>query len=129
MTEAFFGFVGIFVGAELQFLLARRAGQEAHYQELKSTAYADYLNSVASVAASSAGDRPKALASVTAAKNRILVYGDIDVVDSMAELQKTSSNLANQDAQNAYKSLVVVMRKQGIASDDVDPSVVGSLLF
>src|SRR3990172_7532101 len=61
MTEALFlGFFGVLVGAILTFLLVRRATQEARYLELKSNAYADYMNGIVSGSLASDLEKPKA---------------------------------------------------------------------
>ena len=129
MTEALFGLLGVLAGAVLQYWLNQRAGRQSHFLELKSSAYADYLNSVARVAFAFDDDRAKALENVTAAKSRICVFGDARVVNSIVELESTSLDLAKADAQRAFKSLIKVMRKHGVASGIVEDEALDILLF
>lgn len=114
-----FGLLGVLVGALLQFWFNRRANQESRYLELKSEACADYVNSIAAVAFASPPDRNKALEKVAAAKGRVCVFGDKDVIDAAVVLEGTSLNLGNQDAQAAFIGLLQAMRRRGIASGDV----------
>jgi hypothetical protein len=129
MTDALFGLLGIVVGASLQFWFNHRANLQARYLELKSTAYADYVHAVAKVPTSPSDDKSQAIREVTSAKARICVFGDSDVVDSLVALEKTSRNLANEDAQSAFKSLLSVMRSRGVAVGKVNEKVFDVLLF
>lgn len=119
IVAGLFGLLGVAVGALLQFWFNRRIGQEARYLELKSTAYSDYVNAVGAVAFASAQERPQALEKVTASKGRICVFGDARVVNALVNLERTSLNLANPEAQNAFVALLQVMREQSIAVDSV----------
>ncbi len=124
-----FGFFGILLGALLQFWLSRRTELEAKYMELKLGAYVDYVNSIARVAFVSSSERPKALDQVAAAKTRICIFGDKEVVETAAQFEQTSKNLANTDAQHAFTDMCQVMRKRGVASGSVADAAIHTLLF
>jgi hypothetical protein len=130
MSEALFvGFFGVLVGAILQFLLVRRASQEVRYLELKSNAYADSMNGIVSGSLASDLEKPKAQEMVTAAKMRICVLGDSDVVESIVKFENIRLAGSNEESLDALKSLIGVMRTRGVASGKVDDSAFDLLLF
>jgi hypothetical protein len=129
MSEALFGLLGVLTGAVIQFLLSRRTSHELRYLELKSNAYADYVNAVATLAFAPQAERSDVLAKLVAAKARICVFGDRDIISTMAEFEKTSCLLKNLDAQRAFRSLLVLIRERGIASGGIEDMASNILLF
>ena len=130
ITAGIFGLLGVFVGALLQFLFHRRANQESRYLELKSEVYADYVVGVAAVAfASSPSEHHKALEKVTAAKGRLCVFGDKEVVAASVIFEGTSMDLSNQEAQDAFVGLLQSMRLRGIGVGKIDSSAIRALLL
>jgi hypothetical protein len=133
MNESFIaglaGVLGILVGAVLQFWLTRRIEREAKYMELKLSAYVDYINSIARVAFLNPSERSKALDQVVAAKTRICIFGDKEVLEAVAGFERTSKKLVNADAQHAFTNLCQVMREHGIAGGSVADETLNALLF
>ncbi len=123
------GVLGILIGALLQFWLTRRIEREAKYMELRLSAYVDYINSIARMAFVNASERAKALDQLAAAKTRICVFGDKEVLDAAARFEQTSKKLANTDAQDAFTDLCQVMREHGIAVGSVADAAIRTVLF
>ncbi len=124
-----FGLLGVFVGAILQYWLDRRANQDSRYLELKSQACADYVNSIAAVALASPSCHSGAIKMVTAAKGRLCVFGNADVIDAAVVLEGTSLNLSKPDAQDAFVMLLQTMRRRGIPVGDVPDAAYRVLLL
>jgi hypothetical protein len=74
------------VGSLLQFLFNRRSDHGLRALEMKSEAYADYLNAVAD----SAFRTFDALRNAAAAKARICSFGDAKVLEAIAAFELTS---------------------------------------
>jgi len=133
MSESFIaglvGVLGILVGALLQFWLTRRVERETKYMELKLGAYVDYINGIARLAFAATSERAQALDQWTAAKTRICVFGDREILEAAARFEKTSKRLANLDAQNALTDLCQVMRGHGIATGSVADAAISTVLF
>ena len=124
-----FGLLGVFIGALIQFYVSRRATEESRYLELKSQAYADYLNSIAAVAFAAPHERPKALQAVAAAKTRLCVFGDGPIIDLAVNLENTSLDLSQTDAQEAFIRLLQAMRQRGVVVGQVNDSAFQVLLL
>ena len=115
LIAGLFGLLGVFVGGIIQFWFSRRTHRESRYLELKSEACADYVNSVAALKFASPADLNKARQEYTAAKGRLCVFGDKDVIAAAVLLECTSRSLDQSDAQGAFVNLLQVMRRRGIA--------------
>lgn len=124
-----FGLLGVFIGALIQFYVSRRATEESRYLELKSQAYADYLNSIAAVAFASPHERSRALQGVAAAKTRLCVFGDGPIIERAVLLENTSLDLSQLDAQEAFIGLLQAMRQRGVVVGQVNDSAFNVLLL
>jgi len=114
MRELLAGLIGVLIGSLLQFYLNRRASTESRYLELKSEAYSDYLNAVASVAFETTEGRE----SLAAAKARLCIFGDTSVLKKVATLERTGGHLSQPDSQKAFIDLVQEMRRRGVGVGD-----------
>jgi hypothetical protein len=131
MTNWLVALLGAVVGAAL----GRWTQRAKHNEELRSTAYADYLRAVAAAAhAQSVEDQRGALRDGADAKARIAVYGSGDVIRSLARFEESGANLASERARAPFVAIVSAMRPRGDSVSDrelslllVGPSVESSL--
>src|SRR5688500_3218685 len=105
MQEAFIaglvGCVGGRTGVIIQYWCSRRHALESRYLELKSEAYADYINAVATAGFVQESSLSIMRERLAAAKSRICVFGDREVIEAMSRLERTSLLLSNPDARDA----------------------------
>ncbi len=114
LVAAVVGLIGVTAGALLQFWLSRRAMVESRQSELVTRAYSDYLLGVAGVAQAQRlnvnTDLHESLRQVTDAKVRIAVYGDSQVIATMASFERLGPKLITPDQKRAFVSIIYAMR-------------------
>jgi hypothetical protein len=124
-----FGFAGILLGALIQHWCTRRASLETRFLELKSEAYADFINVVASAAYVEDIHRSAMRERLAAAKSRICVFGDGQVIEAIARLEHTSLLLSNTDAREAFLELTQIIRPHSIANGTIKTETMSTVLF
>lgn len=115
LVAAVVGLLGVTAGALLQYWLSRRTMLESRQTEQVSIAYADYLLGVAGVAQAqrhkdNTGLR-ESLRQLTDAKTRIAVYGDSQVIATMAAFERLGPVLATPEQRKAFVSIINAMRR------------------
>jgi hypothetical protein len=99
-------FVAAGLGAILGAFLARRTERFKHLQELRSTAYADFLRGVATAA------EKGGTALVADARARIAIYGGKNVVRSLSEFIALGAQTHNPQGMQAFAELCMAMRSE-----------------
>ena len=116
MTVALFSFVGIVVGASLQYFFTRVIEERRHKRDLMTRAYTDYLRSVSEAAhcliQRQSGEGRKLLAQITDAKVRVCLYGSQEVVEKLAAFEKTGAVIRSESQRNAFVQLLRAMRTE-----------------
>jgi hypothetical protein len=115
-------FVAASIGAVFGAFLARRTEEFKHLQELRSTAYADFVRGVASAAERAQGDsrrdehgtteQPRGRALVADSRARIAIYGGKDVVHSLSEFIALGAQTCNPQGMQAFAALCRSMRAE-----------------
>jgi hypothetical protein len=112
MSIAFFSFLGVIVGAGLQYLFTRFLEERKHRQSLKTAAYTDYIRAVAEAAHIALQDqRPAIFARLADAKTRICLYGSPEVVTALAGFESQGGIIGNDQQREAFLKAVEAMRE------------------
>ncbi|WP_148273252.1 hypothetical protein [Stigmatella aurantiaca] len=131
---AFLPIVGVVVGSLTQFFLSQKTEQRKHLQQMRATAYADFLRALAlSAIARKHSNTEK---SITAdelaidAKQRIVIYGTAEVIAALAEFDNVGTGLSNPLAQKALLRMVAAMRMSTDSKSSALPfSALSTILF
>jgi|SRR6185437_8671838 len=119
-------FAAAFLGA----FLTRRTETFKHLQELRSTAYADFVRGVATAAEQShSGNTGKGgMAFVADSRARIAIYGGENVVHSLAKFIALGAQTCNREGMQAFADLVRMMRGE-TGREHVPSEEINRLLF
>ena len=114
ILAALIGIFGLVVGALLQHFLTRNTETRKHTRELRAKAYTDLVNSVAklAVAAKSGESRQvEVLNDLSDAKTRIAIYGNEEVINSLAEFMAKFGAINSEAAVDSFNKVIEAMRK------------------
>lgn len=124
MTTAIFSFVGVVVGAFLQYYFTRHLDGQKHHRELRTTAYTDYLKCVsehANPGRNRASQERHELAFRTAdAKCRICLYGSSHVIGAFANFEQLGATMGTPEQCLAFTRMVSIMRDDSTRGGQVD---------
>jgi ATP-dependent protease HslVU (ClpYQ) peptidase subunit len=126
-------FVAASLGAIFGAFLARRMERFKHLQELRSTAYADFLRGFAKAARAQSDtmrdersmlEELEGRVIVTDSRSRIAIYGGKDVVHALSKFIKLGTQTQNPDGMQAFTELCMSMRSEAgmerTSFDDID---------
>lgn len=109
--------VGVVLGASLQHLFAKRKGKFDRSDSARDGAYADYLQSVATIANSQMGeDRDfdfKTRSALADAKSRIVIFGSDEVIACLAKFEKSGAVLSDPHSMDCFMNVLQTMRNEG----------------
>lgn len=119
--------LGIVVGATLQFLLSRTQEANKQRQNLRITAYVDYLRGVTTTSQAQqrrdVAEEAKGNALMADAKARICVYGADDTLRALATFSRVGAQLSTRQGADAFLGLCETMRGEmrgtGVSRDDI----------
>ena len=136
MSTALFSFLGVIVGATLQYFLSRHLDDQRHRRELRTKAYTDYLRCVCEHANQLASQRQstegRELGTRTAdAKCRVCLYGSPSVVQAFAAFERLGAAMNSREQCAAFTRMVSIMREDSsgrdeAASSDLEVILLGS---
>jgi hypothetical protein len=113
LTIAIMSFLGVVIGASLQYLFTRYLETQRHLRELRSNAYLDYFRSVSEQVHSAdhqqLEDRDP-LGKLADAKARICLYGSREVVHTFAIFENLGAALSSAQQRTAFVAMVAAMR-------------------
>ena len=114
LATALLSIFGVAVGAILQSVLARRNRLEHQVVEWRNQAYTDFLKAISLVVASQRrGDLDTTtvhLAELADAKSRICIYGEIDVIEELAEFWRQGASLETEPEILSFSRLCIKIR-------------------
>ncbi|MGG2041916.1 hypothetical protein [Burkholderia gladioli] len=114
MAAAIFSFIGVVVGALLQYCFTRHLDRQKHHRELRTLAYTDYLKCVSEHAnLRKSRDSPdgRDLGFRTAdAKCRICLYGSPVVISAFASFERLGATMNTEEQRTAFTQMVLEMR-------------------
>jgi hypothetical protein len=137
LTQFLIQIVVTFVAAFLGAFLTRRTEQFKHLQELRSTAYADFLRGFARVgrAQSDGGSDERSVTEeldgrviVTDSRSRIAIYGGRDVVHALSRFISHGTQTLTPDGMQAFGRLCMLMRAEA-GMERVSPDDITRVLF
>ncbi|MGE4003795.1 MAG: hypothetical protein AB7I48_26710 [Planctomycetaceae bacterium] len=125
VSTALVGFIGVALGAVIQFVLDRRSIRETRSVEMKSDAYAAYLRAVSAIAHKA----ENSMSSLAAAKSQICAFGDAEVILALQNFEASSQRLDDPVAQKKFLALVSIIRAHSIADKAVDELRIRDILL
>ncbi|WP_298438044.1 hypothetical protein [Ottowia sp.] len=120
MAAAVLSFIGLVVGASLQFLFSRYLEAKKHQRDLRAKAYSDYLQCVsehANLKPAQPSSEGRQLGARTAdAKCRIALYGGEAVIAAFAGFERLGATMNSAEQRDAFTDMVVAMRSDTLGS-------------
>ncbi len=115
MTTAMFSIIGIAIGASLQYIFSKYLDSLKHRRELRSQAYADYLQCVSEYANLGSGNEPQEVANLAMrtadAKCRICLYGSAGLIRAFSQFEQLGAAMNTKEQRDAFTALVSRMRE------------------
>jgi len=115
MLTGLFSFIGIIIGASLQYVFTRHIEGQRHSRDIRSKAYMDYLNCVGELAqfrpATGSHERKTLDARTADAKSRICLYGSTKVVSAFSKFQELGASTSTTEQCDAFINMVSKMRE------------------
>ncbi len=121
MLTAVFSFLGVVIGASLQYFFTRHIENQRHLRDLRSKAYMDYLKCVCEQAQyryKSGSSEQKELFSRTGdAKARICLYGSKKVISAFSCFEELGASMGSPEQRNSFVQMVLDMRNDSGSED------------
>ncbi|WP_186471957.1 hypothetical protein [Synechococcus sp. BMK-MC-1] len=133
MPASLDSFIGIVIGAILQYIITRHLSITKHHRDPRTKAYIDYLKAVCEQSNVDIQNRDSLKSDlrikVADAKCRICLYGSRAAIQSFAEFEKAGANITRNPAK--ITEMVVIMRndskREKAASKDIESMLIGKL--
>ncbi len=134
MSTAILSFLGVIIGAGLQYLFTRHLDNQKHHRELRTKAYTDYLRCVsehATIRPQRQSQDGRELAARTAdAKCRICLYGSAEALAAFAEFERLGAAMNTPEQCAVFSGMVGIMRSDStkggkVASRDLEAVLLG----
>lgn len=110
----FLSFLGVIIGASLQYFFTRHIENQRHLRELRSNAYMDYLKCVCEQAQfkfkPDSKDRMELFSRIADAKYRICLYGSNETINSFAHFEKLGATINSDEQMQTFTKMVSIMR-------------------
>ena len=114
MFTGILSFLGVVIGASLQYFFTRHIDNQRHHRELKSRAYMDYLKCVcdqASLRPSYGSKEQKEIFARTGdAKARICLHGSDKAISAFSQFEILGASMNTQEQRDAFTNMVAIMR-------------------
>lgn len=114
MTAALFSFLGVILGATLQYYFSRHLDGVRAHREARTKAYTDYLHCVSEHAnpdQMKSADGHELGARTADAKCRICLYGSPEAIAAFAQFERLGATMRSQEQQAAFTRMIAVMRR------------------
>jgi hypothetical protein len=122
MDSGMFTFIGIVVGAVLQYLFSRHQESLRAHRAARTAAYTDYLRCVSQYAnpdQSTSSDGHDLAAKAADAKCRICLYGSSNAIEAFAQFERLGAAMSTSAQQEAFAEMVAIMRSDSTSSKEV----------
>lgn len=114
MLLALVSFIGVVVGAGLQYLFTRVLEDRRHRRDLRAQAYTDYVRCVSEVRhlliQPLAQKERELLARLTDAKARVCLHGSGPVVMKLSDFERLGGHVTSDEQQEAFVDVLLAMR-------------------
>ena len=134
MLTAILSFLGVMIGASLQYIFTRHIESQRHLRDLRSKAYMDYLRCVCEQAQfklkEDTKERQELFTRTADAKTRICLYGSNEAIEAFSIFEKLGPTMGTDDQRRAFTSMVLIMRndsgsKLGAQPEDIQTVLLG----
>ncbi len=130
MLIALFSFLGIIIGATLQYLFTRFLDERKHRQNLRTQAYTDFLRGVSEAAhlmIQPQAQRERELkARITDSKARICIYGSSHVIARLAEFERLGAIIQTDEQRQSFVRVLTAMRSDSdVSAADLETVMLG----
>lgn len=131
MTAATFAFLGVVIGALLQYFFTRHLDSLRAWREARTLAYTDYLRSVSERAHRwmRAPDVAALNARIADAKCRVCLYGSAQVVAASAESERLGATMETPEQRTSFTRMGKLMRKDSVGRGEVSPADLEAVLL
>ena len=109
--------------AYLNFRLTREINRNSKNTELRTQAYVDFIDAVAesAMAGQSGKNRPDSITKkIVDAKTRIAIYGDLEVIQGLAEFDRDHGWAHDKESRDSLTRLVLAMRNTQVGRSKND---------
>lgn len=114
MLTGILSFLGVIIGASLQYFFTRHIDNQRHHRDLRSKAYMDYLKCVCDQAllrpARGSKEQKEIFARTGDAKARICLYGSSKVISAFSQFEILGATMNTQKQRDAFTDMVAAMR-------------------
>ena len=114
MLTAVFSFMGIIIGASLQYLFTRHIESQRHQRDLRSKAYMDYLKCVCEQAQfrykENTKERAELFSRTADSKARICLYGSDKAITAFSTFEKLGASMNTSEQRLTFTNMVSIMR-------------------
>jgi len=133
MLTAIFSFLGVMVGASLQYIFTRHIERQRHLRDLRSRAYMDYLNCVCQQAQfmhkEGTKERQELFTRTADAKARICLYGSNEAIQAFSAFEKLGASMGSDEQRRAFTKMVAIMRTDSGSELGVQPEDIQTVLL
>lgn len=135
MLTAILSFIGVIVGAALQYFFTRHIENQKHLRDLRSQAYMDYLKCVYEQAQfrpkENTQERKELFSKTGDAKARICLYGSNKTIAAFSLFEKLGASMATSEQRLAFTNMVAIMRvdsgsQSGAQAEDLKNVLLGA---
>lgn len=133
MLTALLSFLGVVIGALLQYLFTRHIENQRHVRELRSKAYMDYLKCVCEHAQLQTQEhnkeRQELFVRTADSKSRICLYGSSAVIQAFSTFEKLGATMGTKEQREAFTRMISIMRKDSGGEVGAQPADLQTVLL
>ena len=126
-------FVGVVIGASLQYYFTRHIENQRHLRDLRSKAYMDYLKCVTDLAQFQPKANSKEKIDLNArtgdAKARICLYGSNKAIQAFSTFEKLGATMNTNEQRKAFTNMISIMRIDSGSEDGAKPKDIQNILL
>jgi len=134
MLTGLLPFLGIVIGASLQYYFTRHIENQRHIRDLRSKAYTDYIKCVAELAQihpkDNSQEKKELFARTGDAKARICLYGSRKVIEAFSAFEELGASMGTIEQRQTFSNMILMMRADscselGASSKDLQNVLLG----
>ena len=134
MLTGLLSFLGVIIGALLQYFFSRHIENQRHLRELRSKAYMDYLKCVCEQATlrptPNSQEKKELFARTGDSKARICLYGSNKAINAFSNFEKLGATMNTSKQRQVFVNMVAIMRTDsgselGAEANDLENVLLG----
>ncbi|MDZ4201977.1 MAG: hypothetical protein U1C96_07540 [Gallionella sp.] len=133
MITAILSFLGVVIGALLQYFFTRHIEVQRHRRDLRSKSYMDYLKCVSEQAQfrlkEDTKERQELFARTGDAKARICLYGSKKVIEAFSRFEELGAGMITSEQRQSFTDMVSIMRTDSGSELGVNSVDLQNVLF